>query len=260
VSPATQPPPRMWGVMVYDEKRGVHVLFGGSGGGAATMFNDTWEYDGITWTKKNPANSPPARAEASAVFDSTRNVVVLFGGSPTPFGAYLNDTWEYDGVNWVQRMTATTPPARRQVKLAYDSYRKLTVMFGGYSNAFLGDTWEYNGTNWVQRLPPISPSVRSLEGLVFDGARKRVFLFGGVNSPSVSFSCLSDSWTYPLGRSDERIGRHVGLEGWRIVASGALPLHPAPRPRTEGLSPWFLGLGAGGGHMDTWLLERPGKA
>jgi hypothetical protein len=49
-SVAALPPVRLYHAMIYDEARGIVVLFGGFADG--TYLNDTWEYDGLTWTQK----------------------------------------------------------------------------------------------------------------------------------------------------------------------------------------------------------------
>lgn len=46
-----RPSSRLYHAMVYDEARGVVVLFGGFAADE-TYLNDTWEYDGVTWTQK----------------------------------------------------------------------------------------------------------------------------------------------------------------------------------------------------------------
>ncbi len=51
VSPRHVPPARYGHAMVYDEARGVVVLFGGIAADG-TYLNDTWEYDGVTWMQK----------------------------------------------------------------------------------------------------------------------------------------------------------------------------------------------------------------
>lgn len=53
------PSPRSASVAAYDSARHVIVLFGGSGpGGAgpAKLFDDTWTWDGTTWTEHFPAH------------------------------------------------------------------------------------------------------------------------------------------------------------------------------------------------------------
>src|ERR1039458_9332050 len=73
-----------------------------------------------TWTQKFPTMSPPTRASTAMVFDTARNEVILFGGAASG-GGFYNDTWAWDGNNWVQKSPATAPPGREQHELAYDS-------------------------------------------------------------------------------------------------------------------------------------------
>ncbi len=59
------------------------------------------------------------RTSHTMTYDSARQRVVLFGGYDFGWPA---DTWEWDGVNWTQRTTATHP-ARRNRAMAFDEYR-----------------------------------------------------------------------------------------------------------------------------------------
>ena len=147
--------------MVYDQALGVSVLFGGNvyipNHGWAPG-NDTWLWDGQSWTSNSPAVSPPARAYHSLAYDSRRQRVVLFGGyfydgisPPITYG----DTWEWDGSNWhlMASPGANTPPARSFGSMAYDPIRGETLLIGGdllnYEDRVT--TWGWNGTNWTIR-------------------------------------------------------------------------------------------------------------
>jgi hypothetical protein len=75
--------------MVYDLATGNIIL---SGGGGSKVLNDTWTWDGTTWTNQAPATSPHARYVASMAYDPATRNVVLFGG----FGeGALGDTWTW---------------------------------------------------------------------------------------------------------------------------------------------------------------------
>jgi hypothetical protein len=54
------PPSRHGHAMVYDAVRQRVVLFDGDVF-ATSYFNDTWEYDGTTWTQRTPATAPSER-------------------------------------------------------------------------------------------------------------------------------------------------------------------------------------------------------
>ena len=47
--------------------------------------------------------------------------------------------------------------------MAYDSDRRVTVLFGGDSTGYsrLNDTWEFDGTTWRELNPNQSPSGRT---------------------------------------------------------------------------------------------------
>ena len=111
-------------------------------------------------------------------FDSLRRRTVLFGG---PVGA-VNETWEWDGVNWARANTSRVPPSRYGHAMAYDSLRQRVVLFGGTKGlaGSYGDTWEYDGTNWTQIKPKTSPGATWEHAMAYDASRRRVVLFGGI--------------------------------------------------------------------------------
>src|SRR5262249_52098051 len=126
------------------------VLFGGFDA-ANTALGDTWEYDGLAWTRITTANAPPA-GSYPMTFDAARHVTVLCGGIAGPGGTA--DTWEYNGANWAHVTTNGAPTGRYGHVLAYDLVRARTVLFGGVDplNNVLNDTWEYDGLTWSQIL------------------------------------------------------------------------------------------------------------
>lgn len=153
------PPPRAAHAMVYDERRGVTVLFGGMApaapGTRPSSLGDTWEFDGRRWTLKS-TEGPLPRASPGATYDSKRGLVILFGGSGG--GGFQGDTWAWDGVRWRQLAT-DGPEPRAMGVLAYDAARDRVVLFGGrtgWPDGDRGDTWEWDGRTWTKRAesPP----------------------------------------------------------------------------------------------------------
>jgi hypothetical protein len=196
VQPAGSPPGRVniQDAMVFDSQRNRTVLFGGLS--ASGYLNDTWEYNGSTWTQRSPAVSPPARDSHAMVYDPLRHVIVLFGGySGNPSNLYLNDTWEYNGTSWTQVNTPESPLGRNHHAMVYDSQRRVVVLFGGRSAADpqLDDTWEYNGSTWTQITPPQTPGGRENHGMAYDAQRHITVLFGGTANGS---DPLGDTWEY----------------------------------------------------------------
>src|SRR5262249_51475072 len=136
--------------MAFDSARNVTVLFGGYGAGGAVL-GDTWEWNGSSWTQRQ-GNAPPARFNHGLAYDSARHVCVLVGGvnsgsNPVPF----QDTWEWNGSAWTQRVVAG-PTSYGAAWLAYDASRGATVAHGqlGASPGH-DETWEWNGTLWTER-------------------------------------------------------------------------------------------------------------
>ena len=96
--PATVPGARSVAAAAYDVTTGQTVLFGGSNDNKPPyVFGDTWTWNGINWTRRRPANSPPSRYYASLAYDATSGVLVLFGGEGSQ---YFADTWTWNGITW----------------------------------------------------------------------------------------------------------------------------------------------------------------
>ena len=180
----TAPPPRFITAMAHDPVRGRTVMFGGRDG--TTFYGDTWEWDGSTWTQKQPLVSPGPRQGHAMVYDSVRRRIVLVGGLIVG----RIDTWEWDGVIWQQIPTPAAPPAREQFAMAYDEARSKTVLFSGVGQT--NDTWEYDGTTWVQKQPATSPPARCCAAMACDAVRQRLVLFGGYDNTALR----DDTWEW----------------------------------------------------------------
>ncbi len=201
--PVNSPPARRNHAMAYDAAHGQVVLFGGSvpssNGSNDRVLSDTWTWDGSNWTKRSPANSPPARAYHSITYDSLHQQVVLFGGT-TRFGASpFSDTWVWDGTNWTQKSTANSPPARINHAMAYDAARGQVVLFGGCCgapNIDVQDTWIWDGSNWEQKFPANRPGVRQNHAMAYDSVHAQIVLFGGQLDDGAHYGAYSDTWTW----------------------------------------------------------------
>jgi eukaryotic-like serine/threonine-protein kinase len=202
--PATSPPARQGATMAYDAAAGQLILFGGETGTSSGLLNDTWTWNGTTWSQLEPATSPPARYDASMAYDPATRELVLFGG----FGAddnsnNLNDTWTWNGTTWTQQHPGASPPVRVNAGLAYDPANGGLVLFGGTApapfgqpapvSAFLADTWIWNGTTWTQQHLAASPPARVAANLVYDQAARKDILFGGTGSNG---SNSNETWAW----------------------------------------------------------------
>jgi cysteine-rich repeat protein len=180
--------------LAYDAARGRVVLFGGD---ALGFSNETWEYDGTSWNERTPSGkNPPARRAPAMAYDARRGRVVLFGGIPNG-GGQLDDTWEWDGQNWIDVTPATgSPPARHTFAMTYDAVRGRVVLFGGFvdGSGDLDDTWEWDGSRWTEVTPATgSPPQRFGHAMTYDPARDQVVLFSGFRQFE---GLLADTWTW----------------------------------------------------------------
>jgi Galactose oxidase, central domain len=106
------------------------VLFGGL---ADVNPNNTWTYDGTTWTLRSPVIQPLLVYAASAAFDPNINFVIIFGGGSG--GVDQNTTWLWfaEGGNWNWQQVATTqsPPPREGAGMAYlPALGRVIVLWG----------------------------------------------------------------------------------------------------------------------------------
>lgn len=198
------PSPRRSMRLAYDSARGVTVLFGGIAG--SDYQDDTWEWDGTSWTQRclpledcGPAVPSPREAYGMA-YDSARGVTVLFGGYD---GTWLGDTWEWDGFVWMKVDDGdpngiTSPAPRAVMGMVYDSADGVVLMYGGAAGSAASsqfeDLWQWNGTAWtmLRQSPGESPGARSFFGMTYDAVRGVTVLFGGTFG--AGFQSLRDTW------------------------------------------------------------------
>jgi hypothetical protein len=168
--------------LTYDSVRSRFVAL--TGNGSPVM---TWEYDGL-WHRCPSALVPPIGWSHQIAFDPLRNLTFTLTPAPD------HRTWQWDGMQWLERITANRPPSRVQFALAFDPSRGVLVLFGGYQFWHFNDTWEFDGVDWQQRTPLQSPPGLSRAAMAFHPASNRLVLFGGVASPN---GPLSDgTWEY----------------------------------------------------------------
>lgn len=176
--------------MAYDSVRNVCVLFGGYDG---AYLQDTWEWNGTTWTQKatGAVTKPSIRGYHSMVFDVANNKTFLFGGfdGATKF----NDCYIWDGSVWVNATPVTKPTGRYSAGMAYDLSRNRAVLFGGQAGGLLQDTWEWDGSAWSEKASGAvtKPSNRHSLSLAYDPNNSSVLLFGGYTG-----SVNDETWTW----------------------------------------------------------------
>nr|MBA3457392.1 hypothetical protein [Deltaproteobacteria bacterium] len=221
VTAQPSPPARSQAALAY-AGNGRVVLFGGIGTGpvvapAFAHLDDTWEFDGTTWTQVTSTPRPtPRRAAvlAWAPFPGAERAV-LFGGvglsSPSVgFLVQLSDQWSYaQGTGWIAVPTALPrPPSRYSAAMAFSPRRNALVLFGGGSAAQpFSDTWTFDGSTWTAVTGPVNPAGRTDATLTTFG--QDVALIAG----TATEGAVGDIWVFTqLGW---QLGQTPGVPGVR---------------------------------------------
>lgn len=137
------------------------------------------------WVPLKPEHTPGRRALSAIAYDSVRQNEVLFGGISEWLGSgylYENDTWEWDGKDWIEMHPKTIPAARVGAMMAFDEKKGVVIMFGGEDKSgkyMLSDTWEWDGKDWKQAFPEFSPPGRRGGQLFYDPETEKIILTGG---------------------------------------------------------------------------------
>lgn len=164
--------PRQAFGLAFDAARNVTVLFGGYAGNDYG-FADTWAWNGTNWTQVM-FGGPSPRWSVGMSYDPQNQVVLLFGGEGRINGnqAVHGDTWEWNGIYWLNHFGLPGPPARRAAgRLVRDGVQQRTLLYGGSTlTSTLFDTWSWDGSAWTQLAVTGDPGAGAAE-LVFDDAR-----------------------------------------------------------------------------------------
>ena len=176
--------------MAYDPRGRRVTLFGGMGfttacGGGGQYCADTWEWDGHSWTRREPVSAPTERYLGAMAWDAGRGVLVLFGGTclDEELGQ-CSDLWEWDGEAWTRRDLPSGPVPTNGAAAAYDEGRGFVVLAGGRDPYGGTDpagaaTWEWDGSGWTRREVAVAPPGRFDHALAWDPERGRAVMFGG---------------------------------------------------------------------------------
>ncbi len=149
--------------MAYDPVRGVAVLYGGWSPSAGYL-DDTWEWDGVSWTQRFPAHDPGRRLGHEMVFDSTRNTILLFGGWSTTAN-HNAEVWEYDGNDWTLITTSPggpSPVSSQQGDATYDAARGKMIVLMELADGPTptNRTWEFDSLTetWEETYAGTGPT------------------------------------------------------------------------------------------------------
>lgn len=196
------PAARVYSAGAYDPSTNTLIVFGGDNCSSG-YFNDVWVLKNANGLSGTPAwsqlqisgKAPPARESASAIYDSTNNILTIYGGDAGR--TLFSDVWVLSGANgsgtsasWTQLAPTGTPPAARTGHTAtYDSVNDRMTIFGGTNGTkTLSDSWVLTSANGVGtpswqniKVSGTAPSL-SYHSAVYDQALNRMYVFAGNSS------------------------------------------------------------------------------
>lgn len=199
------PEPRKQHRMAADTTRSRVALFGASTPDINGDGKKTWEWNGASWRLVSDGSIPMGLREPGLVYDSLRQVSMLFGGQ-----ALWGDTvWEWDGTDWTEPPMADPEndgnphSISSDLAMVFDSHRGVTVLYGGKyafqgQNLIFGDVWEWDGNSW-DKIPPNDPEGDGnppplhRHAMAFDPIRKVTVLYGGIAETGPPFK---DTWEW----------------------------------------------------------------
>jgi hypothetical protein len=205
MSPSTNPSPRMYACMTYDNASDVFVLFGGYLQDYSTS-HETWLYNltANTWTNVTTTGHPPARFHTGFTYDYKNHLSFLVGGAS--WNGFLNDIWsyDYDTNSWNQFESSTAGPSFG-FGAAYNLDLDLFIALGGpkdmAESGLISQTWVFNITSeaertgyWANAYSQNNPPPRSRLCLAYDIESSRTILYGG--ALPAEGEALGDTWAY----------------------------------------------------------------
>jgi len=192
MKPKTSPPARTGHMMVYDEKSGVVVLFGGEDKSGTYMFADTWVWDGKNWTQMTPNGYPTGRRGGQMFYDPQAEKIILTGGfyyAPGKVFTALNDVWSWDGKNWEYIATSPENLIMTNPNVAFTPTLNQPTLFN--YKQLLG--WTNN--QWQAIDVGDMPPSRFGTWLAADPQSGKMLLFGGVDNNIQR----NDTWLFDGG-------------------------------------------------------------
>lgn len=227
------PTARLNSSAIYDPGNARMIVFGGEDGvfdvaADTSLKNDTWALDLSTatpsWSALTVSGSPPPhRWQHTAVYDSFRGRMLVFGGDAGTVTSGIvnqNDVWELTlpvgagTPTWSLLSPSTalgTPPVRATHTAVYDDANRRMIVFGGIDASIHADAWALDVSStangaWVPLAS--APVARWMHSAVYDPINQRMVVFGGqdasarlndVAALSLPASAAASAWSTLVG-------------------------------------------------------------
>jgi hypothetical protein len=230
---------------VFDPTTKTMVVFGGVGGGLKPeSHNDVLQFSASgEWSTLIPngaVGSPPGRWGQTAVYDSSNNRLIIFGGYSFQAGGFLNDLWVLTNANgqggapaWTQLLPSGPAPAPRwDHHTVYDQANNRMIVFAGDNNSVtFPDVWVLEHANglsgtpvWTQLSPTGGPPAgQSGATAVYDTVNNVMIVFGGASFEFPKVRPTNAVWT---------LSHANGLGGapkWTNLIANGTPNSPGKR-------------------------------
>jgi hypothetical protein len=205
------------------------LLFGGNGmfGAGPMHFDDTWAFDGTSWTQLFPSQQPSPREGPAMAFDAGSATTVLYGGRAFVglVLAALDDAWAWDGSDW-NVLPPPAGPALGAPVLLRDGGRLVLVGGDETQNAIRAHAWQGAWTQVYRGARDVFAA-----SITFDPVHEEVVRFGGRDGTTQPDS---DTWIWggrwqpttptvsPPGRERAAFAWH-GPSGRAVLFGGQAP-------------------------------------
>ena len=234
---------------VYDPSTNSMFMFGGQHAPTNVDFNDTWvvqnviptsttNQESLDWMRVTiTGKAPGVRFGHSAVYNTSSNRMIVFGGGTGFPGPCVNDLWVVTHLNGVGgapawkpfAATGTLPGIREGQTAVYDQTNNKLIIFGGTDCAgnYYNDLWILSNADgstanpsWAQVTPSgTGPAARSQATAIYDSVNNVMTVFGG---GTTSTNVYGDVWTLTNANG------LTGTPTWTQVS----PTGTAPAART----------------------------
>jgi hypothetical protein len=186
-------------ILEFDAARGETIMMGQNAELVPIMFR--YKPDSHTWEEIKPEKMPTCVNDAAMVYQNHKRTLLLLGGVCGFGTSGADQTWEWNGTNWIEIDTPFDPSRVTGHAMSYDMRQFQTVVFGGTTigaAAPRSTTQVYDGVGWSFPFGNVRPSPRSLAAFKTDPVHKTVWLISGLNEFSNGY--LSDNWGYRNGQ------------------------------------------------------------
>jgi hypothetical protein len=206
ITPTVSPAGRMGHTATYDPVNQQMVVFGGND--AIVQLGDTevFYFTSGLWSTGPPSGGPARRSNHSAVYDSWKERVLIFGGLNSlqvSTSVLNNDSWSLDLTTlspWMSLSIPGPPSFRQGHSAVYDAVNRKMVIFGGDTTTAPtpnGEMWALSlepNLSWDFVIPASgsSPAPRFGHSAIYDSLKERMIIFGG--SDSTGFAAFGDVW------------------------------------------------------------------